>query len=430
MTGVSSSRVWRNYTLQATSHEPPNPNFAQKHCTMTHTPRQRLRLSTLRSFARLTPPDSTQQASLDTIGGALPPSPHILVIRPDHLGDLLFSTPALRILRRRFPDAHISALIGPWGVPALRDCPHINDIITLPFPGFTKQAKPSPWQPYALLHRWARQLQGRYDLAVVLRFDHWWGALLAYLARIPQRVGYNVPEVAPFLSHAASHIAGRHQVLQNLRLFDWDEVNAHPSGSIHHEATPLDCPLEFHIPEQAVAWVKKLLSHSRPIAIHPGAGAAIKLWRVDGWVAVADALSRETDSQIILTGTQAEHPLCVEIAAKMESEPLVLAGETTLDQLAAVLSKCRLVLGLDSGPLHLAVATGTTTVHLYGPVDAEIFGPWGSKERHRVLVSGWPCIPCNRLDYGPNELANHPCVREISTDAVLTAAHQTLAAEL
>jgi lipopolysaccharide heptosyltransferase II len=387
-----------------------------------------MRLTLLRTFARLTQPDSTEQANLGAVRVELPRAPRILVIRPDHLGDLLFVTPALRVLRQRFPDAHITALIGPWGLPVLRDCPHINDVIALPFPGFTKQAKPSPWQPYALLHRWARQLRGCYDLAVVLRFDHWWGALLAYLAGVPQRVGYAVPQVAPFLSHAAPYIAGRHQVIQNQRLLDWGEVNAHPSGNPPHALSPIDCPLEFHIPEQAVAWATELLGQSRPIAIHPGAGAAIKLWRVEGWVVVADALSKETGSQVILTGTKAEHPLCVEIAAQMRSEPLMMAGKTTLDQLAAILSKCRLVLGLDSGPLHLAVATGTPTVHLYGPVDAATFGPWGSQKRHRVLVSGWPCIPCDRLDYGPNELTNHPCVREIGIDSVLTAARQALAA--
>jgi ADP-heptose:LPS heptosyltransferase len=143
---------------------------------------------------------------------------------------------------------------------------------------------------------------------------------------------------------------------------------------------------------------------------------------------VADALSKETGSQVILTGTKTEHPLCVEIAAQMESEALVMAGKTTLDQLAAIHSKCRLVLGLDSGPLHLAVAIGTPTVHLYGPVDAATFGPWGSQKRHRLLVSDWPCIPCNRLDYAPKELTNHPCVREIGIDSVLTAARQALAA--
>ena len=169
---------------------------------MTHTPRLRLRLALLRAIPTLSSPISHLQS----------PISNLILIRPDHLGDLLFSTPTLRLLRQRYPSARITALVGPWGAPILAHNPHVDEIITLPFPGFARQPKPSPWQPYALVRRWARQLRGRYDLAFILRFDHWWGALLAYLARVPLRVGYAVPEVAPFLSHALPYNAGRHEV--------------------------------------------------------------------------------------------------------------------------------------------------------------------------------------------------------------------------
>ncbi len=145
-----------------------------------------------------------------------------------------------------------------------------------------------------------------------------------------------------------------------------------------------------------------------------------------GRAAVAGALAQETGAQILLTGSQAERPLCEEIAGHMTTEARVMAGQTTLDQLAALFARCRIVLGLDSGPLHLAVAVGAPTVHLYGPVDTATFGPWGAPERQRALNSAWPCIPCNRLDYRPGELPHHPCVREIKVDAVLEAARQAL----
>jgi ADP-heptose:LPS heptosyltransferase len=273
------------------------------------------------------------------------------------------------------------------------------------------------------LRRWAQQLRGQYDLAFVLRFDHWWGALLAYLAGVPQRVGYDVPEVAPFLSHRIPYVPGQHEVEQNLRLIDW-----HLSTHLPDANCPMEHPLEFPVPADAVAWARNLSLGARLIAIHPGAGAAVKLWRAQKWAVVADALAKETDAQILLTGSAAERPLCLEIAAQMEARARVMAGETTLDRLAAILAKCRLVLGVDSGPLHLAVAVGTPSIHLYGPVDSAAFGPWGPAERHRALVSDWPCIPCNRLDYDQDELAHHPCVREIDPSEVLAAARQSLSA--
>jgi ADP-heptose:LPS heptosyltransferase len=406
---------------------------------VTHTQRQRLRLVLLRTFARLT---------RSPVPRPLPSAPRILVIRPDHLGDLLFTTPALRVLRQHHPDARITALVGPWGAAVLSNNPHVDEVVALPFPGFSRRPKLSPWQPYGLLHRWARRLRGGYDLAFILRFDHWWGALLAYLAGVPQRVGYAVSEdlgelgrgVASFLNCAVLYSAGRHEVEQNLRLVDWKSVdwesaNWAPQNKNQFTNLPIYHPLEFHIPKRAAAWAGALFQTNCPIAIHPGAGAAVKLWRVERWAAVADALTDEVGvksqgdaPRIVLTGSQAERSLCLEIAGQMKAPARVMAGETTLGQLAALFSRCRMVLGPDSGPLHLAVAVGTPTVHLYGPVDRATFGPWGPPERHRALVSAWPCIPCNRLDYGSDALAHHPCVREIGVNEVLTAAHQALVA--
>jgi lipopolysaccharide heptosyltransferase II len=388
---------------------------------MIRTPRQRLRRALLRTFARLARPPRRPS----------PRASRLLVIRPDHLGDLLFATPALRMLRRRYPNAHITALVGPWGEAVWSNNPHVDEIICLPFPGFTRRSKPSLWQPYGLLRRWARLLRGRYDLAFILRFDHWWGALLAYLAAIPQRVGYAIPEVAPFLTQALPYVGGRHEVLQNLglvnwELVDWDPQTTHQSTSFPITNLPTGYPTEFHVSEQAVAWAKAQFQAQRAIAIHPGAGAAIKLWQVARWAAVAETLAAETGTQIVLTGSAAERSLCQQIAGHMDAPARVMAGETTLDQLAALFAHCRLALGSDCGPLHLAVAAGTPTVHLYGPVDRTAFGPWGPVERHRALVSAWPCIPCNRLDYGADELAHHPCVREIRVQEVLSMARQVL----
>jgi ADP-heptose:LPS heptosyltransferase len=114
-----------------------------------------------------------------------------------------------------------------------------------------------------------------------------------------------------------------------------------------------------------------------------------------------------------------------EIARGMQS-PAVLVTDATVGQLAALLGRALLVLSVDSGPLHLAVAQGTPTVQLFGPTDPRIFGPWGIHERHIVLASRQRCptcpaIPCGRLDFSPQELADHPCVRLITEQQILEA---------
>ena len=116
--------------------------------------------------------------------------PRILIIRPDHLGDLVLATPVLNALKEHAPDAHITMLVGPWSREVVARHPAIDSILTCPFPGFQRAAQ-HPLTPYILLFEMARQLRiGQYDLAINLRPDFLWGAALIYLAGITRRVGY------------------------------------------------------------------------------------------------------------------------------------------------------------------------------------------------------------------------------------------------
>lgn len=345
----------------------------------------------------------------------------ILLIRPDHLGDLLFVTPALRFLRHSLPDAYIACLVGPWGKPVLEGNPHVDRLLACPFPGFTRRPKPSPWYPYLLLVYTARRLRAqKFDSAVVMRFDHWWGAMLSAFVPIARRVGYAIPEVEPFLTHSVPYRGRAHEVVRNVRLI------GELAGTDPGEIVPEKFPLEFQFSPEDAAYVDALVREGPIVAIHPGAGWPVKLWPPEKWARLADALARKGRWRVVLTGSEGEKPLVEEIAARMRARPLNLAGRTNLRQLAALWYRCELVVGSDSGPLHLAVAMGTPTVHLYGPVDPELFGPWGPEERHRVVMADMPCAPCNRLDYPPAELGSHTCVKGIEWERVWEAVETLL----
>jgi ADP-heptose:LPS heptosyltransferase len=101
-----------------------------------------------------------------------------------------------------------------------------------------------------------------------------------------------------------------------------------------------------------------------------------------------------------------------------------MVGDASIGQLAALYKRCAAVLGPDSGPLHLAAAVGTATVTLFGPADPVEFGPWGPAERHLVLTSTIGCRPCRVIDWGTDDPANHPCIRDITVDRVLEAARR------
>ena len=114
-----------------------------------------------------------------------------------------------------------------------------------------------------------------------------------------------------------------------------------------------------------------------------------------------------------------------EIGQGMTGQQL-LVTDASVGQLAALLRRAQLVLGVDSGPLHLALAQDTPTMHIFGPTDPRIFGPWGTVGRHIVIASAQRCltcpsIPCGRLDFGPKEVAAHPCVRLVPEKQVEAA---------
>ena len=110
----------------------------------------------------------------------------------------------------------------------------------------------------------------------------------------------------------------------------------------------------------------------------------------------------------------------------MSTEAVRIAGETSVGQLAALYARSRAVLGPDSGALHLAAAVSTPTVALFGPADPAEFAPWGDRRRHEVVTAEIGCRPCRILDWRDDDLAYHPCVRDISVQQVLEAARRVL----
>jgi ADP-heptose:LPS heptosyltransferase len=132
-------------------------------------------------------------------------------------------------------------------------------------------------------------------------------------------------------------------------------------------------------------------------------------------------------ARIILTGAADDLETPRAVAAAMQREALVLAGETTLGQLGALAERCVLAIGPDNGPLHLAAALGTPTIRVYGPTDPAIFGPWDANGPHQVLTHQIPCRPCGNL-IAPACGASQepPCMLGVTRERVVQAALQHL----
>jgi ADP-heptose:LPS heptosyltransferase len=381
----------------------------------------------------------------------------ILYIKPDHLGDLLLATPALAALRQRFPTARITAIVGPWSVFVLRRNPDVDILLTCPFPGFERRPKIEDrgWQasilyplssilnrcwlvirPYLTLLRYAMLLRaGRYDLAIVGRDDHWWGAALALLAGIPRRAGFDVPECRPFLTDALPWNRRDHVTEQGLALVFAAGKETRPRMSDLPAALspglPVSPTARFDPSEDDLAWADGWLAEQgigagdRLVVLHPGTGGPAKLWSAERWAAVSDALMG-AGARLTLTGGPGEEPLVAQVAGLMRARPPMLAGQTSVGRLAALLRRAALVLGVDSGPLHLAAAQGVRSIHLYGPGDAGRFGPWGDPTKHIILRAELWCSPCGEFSACPRGLARPECMQLIDVAAVVEQAQRLL----
>lgn len=410
-----------------------------------------------RRTARLARMPGARRAGPVTLGGSVirwPDSARILAIRPDHLGDVLLAGPALARLRAGRPSDEILLLVGPWSEAVAGRLEGPDRVETFAFPAFARLPRRRlPGRGLLGVLRLARHIaRGRWDVVFVLRDDDSPSAWAAALAGVPIRIGHASPSVAPFLTHGlADRDRPAHVTAAGLALVRGalEGTESRDGGLAHNplksrssraeageafEHDPLTLrtsPAEAGEAETCLAQLRSLgpTDPRGPVAIHPGAGAAVKLWTSAGWAAVARALCASGEP-LLLTGGEAERSLTAELARRLASvehgaHPVLdLAGRTDVGTLAALYERCRIVLGPDSGPLHLAAAVGTPSVSLFGPADPARFGPWGPSERHRVVMNGLPCAPCGRLDWPEPE--SHPCVRALTVAAVVDAALRSM----
>jgi len=165
------------------------------------------------------------------------------------------------------------------------------------------------------------------------------------------------------------------------------------------------------------------------VAIHPGSGgySLARRWSAEGFARLADALVERYGARIVLVGTPADG--ASRVASLMHSEAMNLEGKTTLGQLAAVLKRCNLFIGADSGVMHLAAAVGTPLVAIFGPSNHRAWGPWPRDGRHIILRADLPCSPCSYVGYkvGQREGCQAmTCMEAITPEKVLAAAERLL----
>ncbi|HRR57007.1 MAG TPA: lipopolysaccharide heptosyltransferase II [Acidobacteriota bacterium] len=336
-------------------------------------------------------------------------TPGMVVRATNWVGDVVMSLPALKELRRLFPNTHLAVVARKWVADLYRNQEFVDEVIVLP------DGRSSLFL--------APRLQS-FECAVLFQ-NAFEAALLVRLARIPQRMGYAVQGRGWLLTHKVKprkELQGKHQtfyyldLLYRLGLSPRDYLSDKIEADIRLRVTTgARQELEYLLQETA-------LDPERPlVALHPGAAyGPAKRWPAERFARLADLLQQKAKACVVLVGSEDELPLAHRIRSRMETPSVLLHGKTSLPGLLALFERCRLVITNDSGPMHLAAAVGTSQIALFGSTDETATGPLNP--RARVIAKHPPCSPCFRRDC-PFDME---CFRAISVDEVWEAAQEIL----
>ena len=332
------------------------------------------------------------------------PTDRILVTQTGGwIGDMILLTPALKALKRAYPQSRLTLLIRPLVANLMETCPYVDEVIidtkgngVGTVPGF-----------YQLVRR---VRQGRFNLAVVLHPTSIRNALIPFLAGITLRVGSNVGGRGILLSHTCSDDTNLHEVDRYLRVLQFININEPATG------------LEFWHTDTDRRAVHQLLGgcnvvpEDRIIGINLGTTWRTKSWALDKFADVMAGIQNRFEGAIVLTGSSSELELGKALQELIKPRVINLIGKTTILQLGALIQRCALYLTCDSGPMHIAAAVGTPTIALFGPTNPLRHRPYG--EGHHVIEKDVSCRPCYKRKCMRTDAPNL-CMTEIqATDVV------------
>ena len=350
---------------------------------------------------------------------------NILLVRLRLIGDVVFTTPAIRAIRRHYPDARITYIVEEEAAAVVRHNPHLDAVIVAKSPHAPGRLRAD----IALVKRLRRE---KYDLAI----DFHGGprsSLITWLSGAPRRIGYDVAGRGWMYTTRVPRpraLRPRHSVVSQ-----WDVLLplgiAPPDPGIDATEMPED-------PEAALRVERRLAdagigAGSVVIVIHVSAGNPFRRWPSASFVDLVCRLaSNGPKRRIILTSGPSDTAAAAAVArdARARLDPdqraaIVECGDFDLAELRALIARAALYIGGDSGPLHIAGTTRVPVVGLYGPTLPVRSQPFRQAQfvSAAAEVTDLPCRPCDQRRCEPGDFR---CLTRITADTVASLAERAL----
>ncbi|MBM3225104.1 MAG: lipopolysaccharide heptosyltransferase II [Candidatus Tectomicrobia bacterium] len=331
---------------------------------------------------------------------------HILIIRLSSLGDILLTTPVLRLLREACPAAQIDFLTRAAYQELLQTNPCVDRVLLVePQHGLTQtlhMVRQTRYDVVMDLHRtWRSHLLYRGSLArrkLAYRKRTWRRALLVHLGWNTLRAMTPVPEL-----YAAP--------LRRLGIT---------------AALP---PLEIHLPAASCLAMQHYIQTGLPdhytqplLAVAPGARWTTKQWPVERFAAAAQAIAQAHHAAVVVLGGREDQERSLALCQRLRVPVLNSTGTLSLLQTAALLAQCRLLLSNDSGLMHMATALRVPVVAIFGPTVQE-FGFYPFQAQAQVISTALSCRPCSTKGSQRCPRGHHQCMQQVTVAQVCTATH-------
>ncbi len=296
---------------------------------------------------------------------------NILIIRPDNMGDLLMSSPAIRAVKQTF-DCKITVLTTPLAAEAASLLPEVDDVIEVTVPWVKTANSITPEELIKVIdHLKSRSFDGCIIFTVYSQ-NPLPSAMLAWMAGIPGRLAYCrenpyelitdwIPDPEPY-----SHI--NHQVVRDLELVK--QIGA---------TTPSN-EIILSIPADSCISAERKLNQILPdgseyIIIHTGVSELKRAYPTENWIELSKAIIEQFDIPILFTGALNEKPLADKLKEETGDKSFSVAGVFNITELAAIISKCRLLISVNTGPVHIAAGLRKPVIVLYANTNPQ-HKPW------------------------------------------------------
>lgn len=323
------------------------------------------------------------------------------------------SIPALREIRRTHRDWQLTVLARPW-IADLYSREEFCDRIVI----YENQGRHKG--PAGKL-RLARELRAeKFERAILLQnaFD---AALLAWAARIPERIGY-ARDARGLLLTSSVAVPERGEIPAHQRYYYLELLRRAGLSAAIPECGDIRLGgIEAAVEAGRAQWRRRGLPAAPWIGVSPGAAyGGAKCWPPERFAAAARELAEEFDSHVAVFGSSAETEPARFIANAVGERGHCLAGETSLAEFIELAAACSLYLTNDSGPMHVAAALGVPTVAVFGATDHVATGP--SASWAKVIREPVDCAPCFLRECPIFEPLAHPCMQRVRVDRVVAAA--------